>query len=340
MSGEADFISLNDASAPVDDAPLSDDEFIPQHARHTLILPASSIKEKEEATRLIRDDDDMYENFEDFTEDAGKVALGRRALKAQERERRDAIEKQIKAAQHGYGYGADVTSDASSEDEDVDAEEKARIAAYELAQTRAGTYSTSTSAQRERAREEKARRRFETQPKIRQIPELSKVVGRFWEMVRMKEEEVEAGKRRLERVAKERAEMVGEEERIRVLLKEAGERLENLRKEGRDKNVRKEEVVSPGVMAQEVVVDGDNVGYAENAAADEEEEEQDCDGVYSDDEEEAPRGGGLGFSGGNDATGLGASMAMGMGVGMGMNSGGGLGFSSGMAAPRAAEDDW
>jgi hypothetical protein len=271
----------------------------------------------------------MYENFENFTEDAGKVALGRRALKAQEKDRREAIERQIKAAQHGYGYGADVTSDASSEDDDVDAEEKARIAAYELAQTRAGTYSTSTSAQRERAREEKARRRFETQPKIRQIPELSKVVGRFWEMVRMKEEEVEAGKRRLEKVAKERADMIGEEERIRVLLKEAGDRLEKLRSEGRDKFTRKEEVVAPEVVGTpEVGLDGE--------AGESLGEEDDSDGVYSDEEEEAPRGGGLGFSVSNDAAGLGAGMAM----GMGMNSGGGLGFPSGMGAPRAAEDDW
>lgn len=325
LAKEHDYISLNDDNkAAIEDAPLSDDEFAP---RHTLIIPADELKPSkyETDTRLVRDDENMYEDFEQFTEDSGKVALSRRGIREQEKLRRKELAVQIKAAQHGYGYGAGVSDDDDDEDEngdEVDQEEVARIAAYDAAQTRAGTYSTGSSLQRERAREERARRRFEVQPKIRQIPELKAVVGRFWEMVRAKEAEVEASKRRLEKVARERVEMGLEEVRIKALLKEAGERYEKLRQENAAPSMTPvieqhlppensmargleglaeltpSQVTTPANGSEDLDVEDDVVEAVEHEAAD------------------APAPAGLGFP-------------------MGVRSGFG-----GMSAPRAAEDDW
>jgi len=323
LAKEHDYISLNDDNnTTTEDAPLSDDEFAP---RHTLIIPADELKPSkyETDTRLVRDDEDIFEDFEQFTEDSGKVALSRRGIREQEKLRRKELADQIKAAQHGYGYGAGVSDDDDDEDEkgdEIDQEEVARIAAYEAAQTRAGTYSTGSSLQRERAREEKARRRFEVQPKIRQIPELKAVVGRFWEMVRAKEAEVEASKRRLEKVARERVEMGEEEVRIKALLKEAGERYEKLRQENAAPSIPR---VVEQSLPPEISMARGLEGLAEltpsqvtTPASDELEAEDDMDEAAEHKATNAPAPTGLGFS-------------------MGVKSG--LG---GMSAPRAAEDDW
>jgi len=326
LAKEHDYISLtDDNNGPIEDAPLSDDEFAP---RHTLNIPAEELKASkyETDTRLVRDDEDMFEDFEQFTEDSGKVALSRRGIREQEKLRRKEVADQIKAAQHGYGYGAGVSDDEEDGDDDgddVDQEEIARVAAYEAAQTRAGTYITGSSLQRERAREEKARRRFEMQPKIRQIPELKAVVGRFWEMVRAKEAEVEASKRRLEKVARERVEMGEEEVRIKALLKEAGERYEKLRQENT--------IPSITPVIEQDLAHGNSTargleGLAEllpsqvtTPATGSEEVEVENEVVEEIDEETNPD----------------PPAPMGLGFTMGARPGFG-----GMSAPRAAEDDW
>jgi len=323
LAKEQDFISLNDSGdtpANASDGSLSDDEFRP---RSSLVIPATDVKSKYDTdTRLIPDDEDMYESFENFTEDNGKVALGRRAAKEQDKQRRKDIADQIRSAQHGYGYTAGVSDDSDDDDErdkdEPDQEEIQRNAAYEAAQTRAGTYSTGSSLQRERALEERTRRRFEIQPRVRQIPELKVVVGRFWEMVKAKEAEVEESKRRLERVARERVEMIEEEGRIKVLLKEAGERYEKLR--GESNGQAAGEAVESGKDGNGT--SGQDEGLARDAAPLRDvtppSEEQ------SQDESASEEMQATGFS---------------MGGKGGFGMGGDRSFA-GMAAPRSAEDDW
>ena len=325
LAKEQDFIALNesgDTPTNASDGSLSDDEFRP---RSSLIIPAADVKSKYDTdTRLIPDDEDMYESFENFTEDSGKVALGRRAAKEQDKQRRKDIADQIRSAQHGYGYTAGVSDDSDNDeggddDNAPDQEELQRNAAYEAAQTRAGTYSTGSSLQRERALEERTRRRFEIQPRVRQIPELKVVVGRFWEMVKAKEAEVEESKRRLERVARERVEMIEEEGRIKVLLKEAGERYEKLRGE------------SSGQVAGEDLKKGVENGDERSGRDQAMEQDEPPSRAETPPSEEQSQ---------DESTGEETQTA---GFGMGdqgdFGMGGGRSFA-GMAAPRSTEDDW
>jgi hypothetical protein len=89
-----------------------------------LILPS---KEKYVETRLIPDDEDFAEGFDDYTED-GRVPLGRRAEKEAKRKRRKEMEEAIAEAEGGGG-----------EDGDEDDSEAERNAAYNAAQARKGT---------------------------------------------------------------------------------------------------------------------------------------------------------------------------------------------------------
>lgn len=239
LAKEQEYISLNDVDNNNVDASQSDDSDRDEPRHRSLIIPADELKPRDKyvETRLVHEDEDMAEGFDSFVEDAGKVTLKGKAAKEQERQRKKDIAEQIRSAQHGYGYGADASSDETGEGEggdSVDEEEVARNAAYEAAQTRAGTYSAGGNNGARRWEKEKAeslRRRLEMQPKIRPIPDLKTLVARFWETVKAKEEQVAMSRKRLEAVQREKEEIEGEEVRIQELLREAGERYERLRAE-------------------------------------------------------------------------------------------------------------
>lgn len=221
LKHEQDFISL-DADAPAGSASGSDEDDA-SHLRRTLILPADEVNlpSKYGESRLTRDDEDedMAEGFDDFVEDAGRVALSRRGRREQERARRRQIETQIRG-------------DDDNEGSSVDEEEVARTAAYEAAQTRAGTYGTRmTGAGREREsereREARWRRRMEP-PKVVLVPELKSAVARLVGMVIEKEEALAQSRRQLDLLEMEGKEIDEEEVRVKELLREAGDRLEKL----------------------------------------------------------------------------------------------------------------
>jgi Nineteen complex-related protein 2 len=82
-------------------------------------MQLSTRKEPKE-TRLVRDDEDLAEGFDDYVEDAGRVALGKKAKAAQQKKERESMR--------------DLIADAENiSDEDSEAE---RNLAYETTQTR------------------------------------------------------------------------------------------------------------------------------------------------------------------------------------------------------------
>ncbi|KAK8168490.1 nineteen complex-related protein 2-domain-containing protein [Phyllosticta citrichinensis] len=173
----------------------------------------SSFKEKYPETRLVPDDEDFAEGFEEFVDD-GRINLGRKAEREAERKRRKEMASMIAEAEGG-------AEGESAEDESDDSEAE-RNAAYEAAQTRAGTY-----GQRDKASTDDTRPR--TPPKITPLPELGGVLARLRE--RLKEQEIiKAQKvRRMQELVRERAEIESHEKWIQEQLKEAGERYEKLR---------------------------------------------------------------------------------------------------------------
>ncbi|KAH8701051.1 nineteen complex-related protein 2-domain-containing protein [Talaromyces proteolyticus] len=165
-------------------------------------------KKEKEQTRLVRDDEDFAEGFDEFVED-GKISLGRKAEREQQRRQREQMRELINEAE------------GSSEEEDSDAE---RNAAYEAAQTRAGM----DGMERERRGNSS---RPKTPPKIASLPNLPGVLGRL----RANLAEAEGSKKllldRMEELRKEKADIAVREVEIQALIKDAGEQYEKLRLE-------------------------------------------------------------------------------------------------------------
>lgn len=197
----AEFVSLD----PEDD---DDDEF--KDRRLTL----REQEDKYPETRLVRDDEDIAEGFDDFTED-GKVALGRRAERDADRRRRQEMQDLIAQAE------------GSASDEDSEASEAERNAAYEAAQTRAGTYGERSTGAHQRDNEDEPK----APSRIAPVPELGAVIARLAvEMQRMKEAQL-AKEMRVEELRREKEELAEREVWIQSQLKETGETYERLRQE-------------------------------------------------------------------------------------------------------------
>jgi hypothetical protein len=163
-------------------------------------------------SRLVREDEDVLEGFDEFTGETGARIHMDESTRGGERQRR----KEEMAAQI-------AAAEADDDSEDGDESERERNMAFEAAQTRHGTYSTT--------KEEEENSRPKTPPKISPLPSLDGVI------VRLRAQFAEMQTARMEKVgemaALEREKIrIGEEEvRIQKALKETGEKFEALRKE-------------------------------------------------------------------------------------------------------------
>lgn len=165
-----------------------------------------AVDHRKEDTRLVRDDEDFAEGFDEYVED-GKISLGRKAEREQQRRQREQMRDLIDDAE------------GSSEEEDSDAE---RNAAYEASQTRAGM----DGMERDRRG---ASSRAKTPPKVSSLPSLAGVLGQL----RGSLAEAEGSKKlllvRMEELRKEKADIAVREVEIQTLIKDAGEQYEKLR---------------------------------------------------------------------------------------------------------------
>ncbi|KAJ5117228.1 uncharacterized protein N7443_003135 [Penicillium atrosanguineum] len=187
---EEDFISLDNHMADQDD----DWDAV-----------VRSEKEQLSDTRLVRDDEDFAEGFDEYVED-GKISLGRKAERDQKRKDRDAMRELINDAE------------GVSDDEDSDLEEKA---AYEAAQTRAAMGHGKPSGLA----------RPGTPPKVTSLPKLSNSLERL----RLSLASMETAKTqmisRMEELRKEKADIAVREVEIQGMIKEAGDNYERLKME-------------------------------------------------------------------------------------------------------------
>ena len=194
LAKEQEYISLHGAD--------SDEE------RTELMLRT---KEKYPETRLVAEDEDVAEGFDQFVEDP-RIALGKKSERELGRRRRAEMAARIDEAE---GAGPEAESDDS---------EAERNAAYEAKQTRAGTY-----ARDPREREEALRPR--TPPKVAPIPDMAGVLDQLRAALASMQEAAEAKRRRVGELAAEKADVAEREAWIQTQLKETGERYEKLRAE-------------------------------------------------------------------------------------------------------------
>ncbi|KAK2778895.1 hypothetical protein FQN53_001587 [Emmonsiellopsis sp. PD_33] len=187
LAREEDYISLDDGGD--EDWPLAQ-------------------KEEQVETRLVRDDEDFAEGFDEFVED-GKISLGRKAEREQLRRQRAEMKDLIDEAQD------------SSEADDSEAE---RRAAYEAAQTRSGMDGL-------RQARENLPARPKTPPKITPLPRLADNLIRLRSTLSAMENSKVQLVLKMEELRKEKVEISVREVEIQTLLKEAGENYERLRAE-------------------------------------------------------------------------------------------------------------
>ncbi|KAF2498388.1 hypothetical protein BU16DRAFT_524508 [Lophium mytilinum] len=196
---QGDFISLDDDG--FEDDHLSDASDVP---REITLRP----KEKYSESRLVREDEDIAEGFDDFVED-GRISLGRKAEREAKKKRRADMADLIAMAEGG-------SSDDGSDDSEAD-----RKAAYDAAQTRAGTYGKKDPEMLDAG--------LKTPPRITPLPELGAVVARLQAALKSMQD-IQARKlKRMDNLRAEKVDIAERENWIQGQLKETGERYEKLR---------------------------------------------------------------------------------------------------------------
>lgn len=206
-------------------------------------------------SRLVREDEDVLEGFDEFTGETGARIHMDESTRGGERQRR----KEEMAAQI-------AAAEAEEDSEEGDESERERNMAFEAAQTRHGNYSTA------REEEDAANARPKTPPKIAPLPSLDGVIARlraqFAGMQTARIEKVG------EMAALEREKIrIGEEEvRIQKALKETGEKFEALRREkGIVSTTASGLVTKEGTPA--LLESGRGLGVSGNGTAEEDDEE-------------------------------------------------------------------
>jgi hypothetical protein len=216
LAQEKDFISLND----------TDDD-----RRQLSLLP----RRKTAETRLVRDDEDVAEGFDEFVND-GRIALG----KKQEREARRKHRKEI----------ADMIykAEGSEEGESDDSEEE-RNAAYEAAQTRAGMDGLHKPDDEERAAATLV------PSKITPLPVLSECLERLQSTLSAMQQELAKKHQKVAMLEKEKEEILAREAEVQGLLKQSGERFAALKADSNgavaDPSTLVEAVKRDGIMSME-----------------------------------------------------------------------------------------
>ncbi|KAF1353653.1 nineteen complex-related protein 2-domain-containing protein [Delphinella strobiligena] len=207
LAKEQNYISLDQDQDEQDD---EDDDNVTRDDQGRLILKP---KEKYPETRLVRDDEDMLEGFDEFTSTDARIGFGSATANLEAAKRR-------KAEMASLIANAEGRSDDDTEDDDSEAE---RNAAFELAQTRHGNYAAKD--------DDEHVARPQTPPRIAPLSTLDAVVERL----RKRLEEMELlrmGKmQEMQRLVDEKASINEEEVRVQAALKETGERYSRLREE-------------------------------------------------------------------------------------------------------------
>jgi len=185
IAHEKDFISLND----------TDDD-----RRQVSLLP----QKKEKETRLVREDEDLGEGFDEFVND-GRVSLG----KKQEREARRRHRKEM----------ADLIHQAEgSSGEESDDSEAERRAAYEAAQTRAGMDGL------HKPNDNPEFSAAQIPSKITPLPLLSECLEGLQATLSTMEQQLAKRQKKLEESKQEKQDITVRETEVQELLKQAGAR--------------------------------------------------------------------------------------------------------------------
>lgn len=155
---------------------------------------------KKPETRLVREDEDLAEGFDEFVED-GRVALGKKQEREAKRRQRKEMEDLIQQAEGASDDGSDSEAE--------------RRAAYEDAQTRAGMDGLKKSTGDSSA---------QVPSKITPIPILSDCLERLQSTLSTMEKELARRRQKMAELEQEKSNIALREKEVQDLLKDAGAR--------------------------------------------------------------------------------------------------------------------
>lgn len=201
-----EFISLDPS-----DPELDDDENVMRDDNGRLVLKPKD-KYGQAESRLVHEDEDIMENFDEFTEADGKILLGRKAEAEAARKRKQDMATQIAEAE-------------GASDSDSNASDRERHDAFEAAQTRHGTYSTRAVT------DPFADARPRTPPKISPLPTLDGVIERLRTQLSDLQSSRMQKLQEMEALQREKIRLGEEEIRIQKALRETADKFAQLRAE-------------------------------------------------------------------------------------------------------------
>ncbi|WQF84211.1 hypothetical protein CDEST_09225 [Colletotrichum destructivum] len=164
----------------------------------------ASLRKKKADTRLVPEDEDLGEGFDDFVEDGG-LSLGRKAEREEKIRRRREMAEQIQMAEGGSG-------------DESDASEAERRAAFEAAQTRSGMDGL------QKPERNPAEQLLQVPPKITPLPSLTECLSRLQTTMRAMELDLEEKKQRVQELRQERDGIMTRKDEVQQLLNEAGQK--------------------------------------------------------------------------------------------------------------------
>ncbi|PNY28278.1 Uncharacterized protein TCAP_01780 [Tolypocladium capitatum] len=168
---------------------------------------------KKDDTRLLPEDEDLGEGFDDYVEDGG-LSLGKRAARERRKRERQQMAELITAAE---GHTSDSSSDSDAE----------RRIAYEAAQTRAGLDGLKKPEQ------DPSDELLQAPPKITPLPSLTECLARLQATLKGMEEEIKSKNARVEQLRREKDEIDKREAEVQALLDETGRKYQEAMGQGK-----------------------------------------------------------------------------------------------------------
>lgn len=166
-------------------------------------------KDKYAETRLVHEDEDIAEGFDDFVED-GKISLGRKSEKEAQRRRRAEMAELINAAEGG------------SEDEASDDSDEERNIAFAAAQVRAGRYGQKIEDEADGSK---------TPPRITPLPDLDEVLEDLSIEIRTRQQRKHLILQKLQELKDDKVRIEERKKYLQEQLQKTGDEYEKMRQE-------------------------------------------------------------------------------------------------------------
>ncbi|KAL6837420.1 nineteen complex-related protein 2 domain-containing protein [Trichoderma camerunense] len=165
-----------------------------------------SARKKKDETRLIAEDEDLGEGFDDYVEDGG-LSLGKRAEKERRKQDRQKMAELINAAE---GHTSDSSSDSDAE----------RRIAYETAQTRAGMDGL------KKPKKDPNEQLLQVPPKITPLPSLAECILQLQATLKSMENNINLKAATVGQLTRERDDIIKREAEVQAFLNETGKQYE------------------------------------------------------------------------------------------------------------------